>query len=71
MSALIEVAVNSTGQIAFQESTNLSLSLAFGASFFDVSLGFGITDCSMHGDEGSFKLAVTASVESVSHGLTR
>lgn len=72
MSGLIEVPVNSTGQIAFQASSDLAISFAFDASFFDVRLGFGIMDCSVHCDdvEGSVELAVTASVESVSHRVT-
>jgi len=73
VSGLVEVPVDSPGQIAFQASTYLAISFAFDASFFDVSLGFGVVDCSVHRDdvEGSVELAVTASVESVSHGVAR
>jgi len=72
MRDFVEVPIDSPDQIALQASANLPVGFALGSSFFDVRLGFGIMDCSMHRDdvEGSVELAVTAAVESVPHGVT-
>lgn len=58
---MVEVPVNSPGQIALQASSNLSITFALGPSFLGARLGFGIMNGSVYRNdvEGSVELAVT------------
>lgn len=69
---MVEVPVDSPGQIAFQAASNFAVGFALRTSFFDVGAGFEVMACAMHGDDldGSVESAVASAVESVSHGVT-
>lgn len=69
----VEVVVNSSGEVALEPPSDVSISFAFGAAFLNVGSRFWVVNHPVHGDddERAIELPAATSVKPVSHGVVR